>query len=175
MKPKCWGVGLGRTATKSLISALKILGYENAIHNPGYFEELQKVDAAAEAGCQVFYKYLDARYPDSKFILTTRDLRSWLRSNKKAFDIYPMDRINTDSPFCDAMIRNRMARWNTLEYDKQTLIEKYYRHHLDVVQHFSTRPEKLLIMDIINGDGWELLCSFLAVPVPDILFPHLVD
>ena len=32
-------------------------------------------------------------------------------------------------------------------------------------------PEKLLIFK--NQDGWEPLCKFLGVPVPDVPYPHL--
>jgi hypothetical protein len=27
-------------------------------------------------------------------------------------------------------------------------------------------------MDITAGDGWEKLCGFLGMPVPDAPFPH---
>lgn len=175
MEPKVWGIGLGRTGTKSLTAALKILGYKNSIHNPGTFEELREVDSATEAGAQCFYQYLDARFPGSKFVLTTRELRSWLESNKKAFSKYPIDRFDESSPYYDAMIRNRMARWNSLEYDEPKIIERYFSHHLEVVRHFQDRPEQLLIMNIVNGDGWDELCGFLELPVPDVPFPHIKD
>jgi hypothetical protein len=174
MKPKhkCWGIGLGRTGTKSLIEALQILGYEKVAHNPPFFEDLLKLDAAAEAGCQVFYKFLDARFPDSKFVVTIRDLKSWLISNQKAFDKYPISRIDASSPYHDAMLRNRMARWGTCTYDKGKLIERYYEHHLGIARHFAGREDQLLWMDIVSGDTWKVLCPFLKVPIPDVAFPH---
>jgi Sulfotransferase domain len=32
-------------------------------------------------------------------------------------------------------------------------------------------PERLLVYEV--GDGWEPLCRFLGVPVPDEPFPHV--
>lgn len=174
MKYKCWGIGLGRTGTKSLLDALHILGYEKVLHNPAFFEDLLQIDAAAEACCQLFYKYLDARFTDSKFILTTRSLKSWLNSNYRAHvcpNPYPKERIPQDSRFYDAMVRNRMTRWGTMDYDPKILTETYYRHHLDVVRHFAGRDDKLLIMNLHEGDGWEVLCPFLELPIPDVPFP----
>ncbi|HEX8335676.1 MAG TPA: sulfotransferase [Pyrinomonadaceae bacterium] len=31
---------------------------------------------------------------------------------------------------------------------------------------------RLLVMDITAGDGWEVLCPFLGVEIPDRPFPH---
>ncbi len=33
------------------------------------------------------------------------------------------------------------------------------------------RPDKLLIMNVVAGDGWETLCPFLNKSIPDIPFP----
>lgn len=71
--PPCWGIGLPRTGTKSLVRALGILGYDDVRHNP-QFEELAEIRSGADHGVTIFYKYLDGRYPGSKFVLTIRDL-----------------------------------------------------------------------------------------------------
>ena len=59
------------------------------------------------------------------------------------------------------------ARGNECAY-----LERYRRHNMDVASHFAGRP-CLLTMDIIAGDGWETLCEFLALPIPDRRFPHV--
>ncbi len=47
---------------------------------------------------------------------------------------------------------------------------RVYRAHSDEVR--STIPaERLLVYDVKNG--WEPLCEFLGVPVPDAPFPHV--
>ena len=45
-------------------------------------------------------------------------------------------------------------------------------HRGEVLAHFEGESDRLLIMDICRGDGWEVLCPFLGVPTRDGLFPH---
>ncbi|MBU1849693.1 MAG: hypothetical protein KKH40_03100, partial [Nanoarchaeota archaeon] len=51
--------------------------------------------------------------------------------------------------------------------------EEYYQHHEDVLSYFKNRPQDLLVINVCAGDGWEKLCSFLKLPVPNKLFPHV--
>lgn len=172
---KVWGIGLGRTGTKTLCKALNILGYK-AIHNPPNLEEISSpdIDGCAEGTTALHFKYLDLRFPDSKFILTTREISSWLKSCDKAIkNLYPIDRFKESDEFYNAMIRNRSSRFGGLDYNEEQLITKYYQHHFDVVSHFKGRGNKLLIIDIPNGDGWEKLCPFLNIDIPNSSFPHV--
>jgi hypothetical protein len=82
-----------------------------------------------------------------------------------------MDRFDETDEFYNPMIRNRANRYGCLSYNEEILIEKYYQHHNDVISHFKGTLDKLLIMDITNGDGWNKICPFLDVDVPDIGFP----
>jgi hypothetical protein len=45
------------------------------------------------------------------------------------------------------------------------------RHHEQVKQ--DVPPERLLVWEV--GEGWEPLCEFLDVPVPDEPLPHAND
>jgi len=45
-----------------------------------------------------------------------------------------------------------------------------YEARLDEVRA-TVPPEQLLVYDV--AEGWEPLCAFLGVPVPDTPFPHL--
>jgi hypothetical protein len=57
------------------------------------------------------------------------------------------------------------------------MLRGYYRHTLDVLDYFEHRMHDLLIIDVTAGEGWELLCPFLGVPVPNRPFPwsHKTD
>ncbi len=162
---KAWVIGLGRTGTHSYCEALRILGYRKVIHNPS-FEELAEIDAAADNGCTIFYKYLDYKYPNSKCILSLRDLDPWLESAKYIHDNSPLSRED------DVPIQRRMLLYETVEFDRDKFIEAYHRHHADVRRYFKDRPDDLLEMNIADGDGWEKLCPFLGIPVPQVPFPH---
>ena len=41
----------------------------------------------------------------------------------------------------------------------------------NVLFYFSKREKDLLVLDICGGEGWEKLCKFLHVPVPNKKFP----
>jgi len=162
---KAWGIGLGRTGTTSFCEALRALGYKHVVHNPR-FEELPLLDGAADNGCTIFYKYLDYKFPESKFILLTRDLDSWLASSEYIHGHKPVDRTE------DLLIMRRMLLYGTVVFDREKFIDAYHRHHEDVRTYFRNRPADLLEMDITRGDGWETLCPFLRLPVPDQPFSH---
>lgn len=163
-KFKVWDIGLPRTGTSTFCQAVKILGYEKVKHNPR-LEHLPYLDAAADAGCVVYYKYLDYKHPNSKFVLCTRDLSDWLNSAEFIYTKYPA----TDK---DVAIVRRMLLYETVTFDRTKFIEAYHRHHEDVRRYFKHRPHDLLEIDITQGDGWEKLCPFLGLPIPNISFPH---
>ena len=172
-----WGIGLGRTGTKSLCESLRLMGYK-ILHNPPDLKSISsnEIDGAAEGTVAFHFKYLDLRFPDSKFVLTTRELFSWLQSCERAINnVYPMDRFDETDEFYNPMVRNRANRYGCLEYDRERLIEKYYQHHADVVSHFKGRMHKLLIMNIPEGDGWEKLCPFLEQDIPKQPFPCVFE
>lgn len=165
-KTRCWGIGLGRTGTTSLCSALRTLGYERVEHNP-LFEQLRDLDGGTDNGVTVFYKYLDYKFPGSRFILTERDLETWLISMEYINSIFPVRSTDEDVP-----IMRRMALYETVEFDLEKYTASYHRHRADVIRYFSGRDD-LLIMNIIDGDGWEKLCPFLGLDAPLSPFPHL--
>ncbi len=164
---RCWGIGLGRTGTTTLCEAFRILGYSNVMHNPP-FEALATADAGADNGVVVFYKYLDYKFPGSKFILTVRDLASWLESIEYITNKAPITSLDDDIP-----IMRRMAIYKSVMFEREAFIAAFERHHRDVKRYFSARSDDLLEMNIIAGDGWDKLCPFLGAPFPSMPFPHL--
>ncbi len=141
-----------------------MLGYQKVKHNPR-FEHLQDLEAASDAGCVLYYKYLDYKYPNSKFVLALRDLDSWLASAEFIYTKYPA----TDK---DIAIVRRMHIYESVTFDRAKFIDAYHRYHEDVRRYFKDRPNDLLEMSIVDGDGWEKLCPFLELPIPAEPFPH---
>jgi len=45
-------------------------------------------------------------------------------------------------------------------------------HENTVKQYFAGQPDKLLVLDIIKGEGYDKLCPFLGLDVLDKPFPH---
>ena len=98
-------------------------------------------------------------YPNSKFILTIRDLKSWLNSREKHV---LHNQKNSGGDYGG----------NWLKIDKDGWIGEWEGHTKEVIEYFKNRPKDLLIMNICNGDGWEKSCPFLELPIPNISFTH---
>jgi len=167
IRPNCWGIGLARTGTTSFCDALQILGYRHVVHNPR-FEQLATMDGGADNGVVLFYKYLDFKFPGSKFVLMLRDIEAWVSSMDYIFSRFPVRSRDED-----IAIARRMHIYETVSFDRNKLIASYIRHTADVRRYFANRPNDLIEMNISDGQGWEVLCPFLGLPTPPVSFPHL--
>ncbi len=177
MRPRIFGLGLSKTGTHSLNSALTMLGYPS-IHYPDpalmlarrFDEALAGYRAATDISVAAFYKELDAYYPGSKFILTLRgDIDGWLESvgdHRKRRD------GGAEDPECPKAAVRRMV-YGASTFDPVRFSHAYHRHAALVRGYFSGRPGTLLEMDITGGDGWWKLCHFLGEAVPAEPFPNL--
>lgn len=202
---KVLGVGLSRTGTLSLHSALRVLGF-NSLHydtvrlndivdgsNPHPdFRRYDDVDAVVDLPAAYFYDELSAAYPDCKCILTVRDVGGWWRSVSHHFnDAYkaappgyglkrrmkrfwrifsknPGPSVNRDYNLLRIQLRNLVyGSTSAHEYNYK---KKYKEHNERVLRKIP--PERLLVMDIASGDGWEKLCPFLGAETPSSPFPH---
>ncbi len=173
-KPKVFCVGFHKTGTKSLACALEVLGYRvtgpNGTRDPRIAEcalpmVLQiapRFDAFNDNPWSILYRDLDTAFPGSRFILTVRPPGSWIASVVRHFG----DEVTPMREWIYGTGRGA-PRGNERAY-----LDRFRRHNEDVASHFAGRA-CLLTMDIIAGDGWEKLCDFLALPVPDRPFPHV--
>jgi hypothetical protein len=164
---KIFGIGLSKTGTTSLSEALRVLGFKVA-HYPRLdriHQTLRRVDAATDISIAYSYKELDIQYPNSKFILTTRDIESWLGSIKRHFS-----RPSFEDNWADLLHSSLYgsAGWNGM------LFKQNFELHIErVSRHFEERTSDFLILNICAGEGWPQLCQFLNRPIPEMSFPHL--
>lgn len=165
------------------------LPYWNELETKGttnYEELFEGFQAIVDIPGYLYYQTLMDQYPNAKVILSTRDFDGWYDSINSTlvkavypnFDFKLMILRNAifrpvvfKSKKCVDMVKRTFFE-NQFEgnfSDKARAKELYYRHHETVKQ---TVPEdKLLIYK--PGDGWEPLCTFLNVPVPEQEYPHL--
>lgn len=133
-----------------------------------------------------FYKELMERYPDAKVILSVRDPERWYESARNT--IYRASEA-AHSPLISVMARfvprlRGMKRAVTMNEaliwkrdfdgrfeDREYAMDVFRRHNEEVKVHVAA--EKLLVYEV--KEGWEPLCAFLGVPVPDEPFPRLND
>ena len=89
---KIVGIGFHKTGTSSLRSALEILGFKvlgdridlaDDIKNDNFtniFNLIKKYDAFEDNPWAVIYKEIDINFPNSKYILTIRNEKNWIKS-----------------------------------------------------------------------------------------------
>lgn len=197
---KVIGSGFGRTGTMSLKAALEILRFdpcyhmEEVIKRPSHIKLWQQIghhqpvpwekifsrfQAAVDFPASIFYRELLDRYPDAKVIHTVRDPERWHDSTAEtiyqAADQFPAWVPKLLPPlgwFIDMQERLIWQRvFNGRFPDRTYAIQRFHDYTEEVKQHVP--PGKLLIFQV--KEGWEPLCTFLDVPVPDVPFPHVND
>jgi hypothetical protein len=202
MSIKVIGAGFGRTGTTSIKAALEELGAGQCYHmievltHPAHVAVWsgalvgQPVDwraFLAEYGAIVdwpgctFYQELMAVYPEAKVLLTVRDPEAWYDSTRKT--IYQLPRspvmriLRLFVPHFRRFFRmNGELIWQRTfggEFENRQRAIVIFQAHIEAVRQ-TVPPDRLLVYDV--RDGWEPLCTFLDVPVPqDKPFPRLND
>lgn len=165
---KIFGIGLSRTGTTSLAKALAMLGYK-AIH-ARVAHHIEEYEASTDVPVAARYQRLDKQYPNSRFILTVREMDSWLESCRQHYESYnPFELKNfnqaTEYAFC------RGALYGIDDYDPDIFRAAYQRYVEGVYEYFKDRRHDLLELNIVAGEGFEKLCPFLGKPIPDAPFP----
>jgi len=202
MPLKVIGAGFGRTGTMSLKLALEQLGFGPCYHmaevmtRPGHDTMwlalargeasdwrpiLKGFNATVDWPSTYFWRRLAADNPDAKIILTVRDAEAWYRSAAATifgrmleFEVL---RAGSGLETIDPARRRHMEMVNTIivedtfggSLDKENAIRVFTAHN-DAVRD-EVPPERLL--DYETGQGWEPLCRFLGVAVPEAPYPRV--
>ncbi|MBO6634368.1 sulfotransferase family protein [Parvibaculum sp.] len=186
------GAGFGRTGTLSLKLALEHLGFAPCHHMTEVFanpHQAPQFHAAARGeavdwdallkgykalvdwpGCH-FWRELAAHFPDAKVILSTRDHGRWYESMTNTIFRAVDSEASPDGPprevleMASYVIRDKTFGGNL---DKAHVLDVLARHEAEVKR---TLPAgRLLVFNV--AEGWEPLCGFLGVAVPETPFPR---
>ena len=109
------------------------------------------------------YEYINNNFPDSIFILTTRDNDEWFNS----FFKYQYLENSTN--------KNLLKKLYGYEFflleNKEKVIEKYIEYNLNIIKYFNDNPSKLLIIDLTKNNIKKELSDFLKINI-DFEIPH---
>jgi hypothetical protein len=135
-----------------------------------------------------FYPELIDRYPTAKVLLSVRDSADWARSmTNTIWDVVYGDNLVHDLSSARARIepgwRDYMelitAMWeksgllpSNAAGPDQNALAKAFEHYNEEVQR-TVPADRLLVWK--PADGWEPLCEFLQVPVPQAPLPRVND
>ncbi|MEA2093315.1 MAG: sulfotransferase [Pseudomonadota bacterium] len=165
-RQKVFCVGLGKTGTTSLKESLRILGYRT-IRLPLDWKDITDFDAALPGVSAALYEDLDAAFPGSKFILTLRDVEGWLKSIERDMG----RKVGVQRERSEDRETLLKLKYGTAVFDKDKFRKGFHDHEAQVKKYFENRPDDLLVLNITTSAGWEPLCSFLGLPVPELPFP----
>jgi hypothetical protein len=184
------GSGLGRTGTMSTKLALEQLGFAPCHHMVEVFmhpESLPLWIAAGEGkadwnaifdgyqamvdhpGCAYWRELMDF-YPDAKVLHTVRDPDKWFDSTQATiFSKANMSRADGDPNSPMTRFFGHLRAWYGGDMNDRAFMTDFFRRHTERVVA-SVPKERLLVFEV--AQGWEPLCQFLGVPVPDTPYPR---
>ncbi len=189
------GTGVGRTGTYSLKLALNQLGLgpchhmEEVLHNmpaqvplwsavldgnPDWREIYSGYESTVDWPTACFFRELLEAYPEARFVLTHRNPESWADSFGST--IYRLIAARDEAPpemkaWLD-MASGVIAKTGFPDgLDREGLMRAFTAHNEAVKR--AIPADRLLVYQV--KEGWEPLCTFLGVPVPDTPFPRSND
>lgn len=185
------GAGLGRTGTKSLQTALQILGFGPCYHmdeaerrpehdalwlstvrgeTTAWNELFDSYQATVDWPGAAYYRELAEYYPRAKVILSVRDPHAWAVSMSKT--VIPA--VSSPPPPSIRYAHRKMTRMLIYEEvlgqngeDLTFLSELFSRHNTQVSE--TIPAERLLTFEA--SSGWEPLCAFLECEIPKVPYP----
>jgi hypothetical protein len=194
MPLKVIGAGFGRTGTSTLQRALDKLGFGPCYHmreimrNPPFARNWAKLARTGEVDWEEtfkgysstvdwpsadYWRQLAEHYPEAKVILTVRDPEKWHASMLKTILApagTPDDEMTEQLPpdlHADFMTMHQAGP--PFDRDPANDIAIFNRHNEEVKKTIAA--DRLLVFDV--AEGWEPLCRFLGVAVPEEPFPQL--
>lgn len=181
------GTGLGRTGTKSMHTALAMLGFGPCHHMLEVFRHPESMRLWIEAGegrpdwdaifehyhsavdypTAAYWRELTRYYPDAKVLHTVRDPDEWFESIQATI-LAPGGVPRREGEDLPARFFASIRRSLPAQLDDRAVMTQYFRSHTEAVTA-AISPDRLLVYRV--GEGWERLCHFLDVPVPSEPFP----
>jgi hypothetical protein len=189
MPLKVIGVGLGRTGTMSLKLALEQIGFAPCYHmaelmmnpargplwiaaadgKPDWEAIFEGYPATTDYPACIWWRELAAAYPNAKLILTLRDPEKWFESTQATILSEAMTERIKSSPLVPFFEKTIWKAFGDRTHDRAFMIDHFERHNAAIKA--AIPKERLLVYEV--SEGWEPLCEFLDVDVPDTPFPKV--
>ena len=182
------GAGLGRTGTASLKVALEHLGVGRCYHmgevmqnpeapgmwidaadgNPNWDRIFAGYGASTDYPACAYWRELAESYPDGKVLLSTRSVDSWVESTQSTIFSRETVEFLFSTPHGEFFRKTAFCHGDYMH--DRAYMRSYFQEHEEEVKR-TIPADRLLVFEVTQG--WEPLCEFLDLPVPDIPFPHV--
>jgi hypothetical protein len=189
MPLKVVGSGLGRTGTKSMQTALNMLGFGPCHHMVEVFAHPASMQLWVDAsegrpdwdlifrdyhsmvdypGAH-YWREIAGHFPDAKVLHTVRDPDKWFDSTQATIFAPRAPASQTDgvTSLQDRFFASFMGPMREHMHDRAFMTD-HFRKHTEAVKA-AIPAGRLLVYEV--GEGWDRLCQFLDVAVPDEPYP----
>ncbi|MCL1464462.1 hypothetical protein [Argonema galeatum] len=147
--PKYYYVGLAITGNQTAGRAMSLLGYR-WIHYPIAVENLWKYEVATDTPVGMWFR--QGLLPrNGIFILTVRDVQSWLEDCQLWYESRPIDSLN------DFEVRVRQYVCGSLTFDRSCFEDSYYKHTEACVTMAKNMGVKLYEWNVVAEPNWDFL------------------
>ena len=165
-RPIIFGLGLPKTGTVSLHSAVRRLGWDSlhsvetlslpGKNNPDFWPFPEWIEKGRNAFWDFpvmrFCARLLKEYPDAKYIVSRREVMDWIKS--RDWHVGP----------------GTHAGW---QINRKKLRQEHLRWSNTIPRLLTEANTNWLDFDLFDGDGWSKLATFLGVNAPPkTKFPH---
>jgi hypothetical protein len=183
--------GLGRNATLSMKFALEKLGFGPCHHmtevfadgrrqvplwieasrgNPDWDAVFDGFRSTSDYPSASYWRELADHFPEAKLVLTTRDPDSWFDSVSETIFSPMMQASLVGTPMGEMMQGVIFSHFDGGDItDRAFMTDWYVKRNQAVIDGLPA--ERLLSFH--PKMGWEPLCAFLGVDVPDVPFPRV--
>ena len=155
---------LYRISYVNIIKKRRIEYYKNYYKNRRLDKGIDQYDAFLDLPIPLFYKHLSLEFPNAKFILTTREVGSWLESMRWLFSdgavLWRFDELDYQILY---------AVYGVKRFNESRLRSFYDSYHEDVEDFFCDKRDRLLRLDFSKEKTPALrVAEFLEVEPKDI-------
>jgi hypothetical protein len=137
--------------------------------NPDWDQLLGDFGATVDYPACTFWRELADHYPSAKVLLSVRDATRWFESTSATILSPDFNESIKASPFGEMTKR---TIWDTLDgrMDDRDFMVSYFDRRIEQIRG-AIPDDRLLIYEVKHG--WQPLCEFLELPVPDTSFPRI--
>lgn len=188
VKTKVFCIGLGKTGTSSLKYTFEHLEYDVGVQATGekliedyYKNDFKKIinycnTADFFQDCPFCYpktyEILERNFPDAKFILSVRDNSEvWFKSlityhDNKFFNGNKVTKEKMKqirNGWLYKIFKNIYKTPDEDLYNKQILMSFYEKYNNDIINYFSDKKDKLLVINLSKEDDFNKLLCYLDI------------
>ena len=164
---KIFVCGLSRTGTKSLGDYLKLFDL-TVVHNGGQIAnplKIENIDALLDdKQTQFLYEVLNEQYPNSLFIYTNRNTKSWV------------DKIISWKPNSSYIYHQSFGIEGGIKPDTEEMLTSFKEQHFSRFKLFATElpNDRVLYLDLEDSDKDKKVTEFLGFEHSDELeYPNI--